>query len=85
MVNTCQQIGGAVGAAALSAVFTNAVTDYLGNHPQAAVASQAAAASHGYSAAFTVAAWILLAGAIITPLLLRSGRIAASEGASVAL
>jgi EmrB/QacA subfamily drug resistance transporter len=89
MVNTCQQIGGAVGAAALSAVFTNAVTSYLGSHHPAAgrpvAALQAAAAIHGYSTAFTVAACIFLVGAIITPLLFRSGRIATTEGVPAAL
>jgi hypothetical protein len=88
LVNTSQQIGGAVGAAALSAVFTNAVTGYLSDHPPAsprlAAASQAAAAIHGYSAAFTVAACIFLAGAVIVPLLLRSGRVAPTEGAVAA-
>jgi predicted MFS family arabinose efflux permease len=87
MVNTSQQIGGAVGAAALSAVFTNAVADYLTTHhpdtPRAAAAVQAAAAIHGYAAAFTVSAFIFLAGAVVLPLLLRSGRIAPTESIPV--
>jgi hypothetical protein len=79
MVNTSQQIGGAVGAAALSAVFANAVTQYVAGHhpssPRAAGAVQAAAAIHGYSAAFTVSAFIFLGGAIVLPLIFRSGRL----------
>lgn len=89
MVNTCQQIGGAVGAAALSAVFTTAVTDHLGaHHPaggRAGAALQAAATIDGYSAAFTVAAWLFLAGAVITPMLLRSGRVTPTEGVALAV
>jgi len=89
MVNTCQQIGGAIGAAALSAVFANAVTGYLSDHApassQAAAATQAAAAVHGYATAFTVAACIFLAGAVLTPLLLRSGQIAPTEGVPAAV
>lgn len=83
MVNTSQQIGGAVGAAALSAVFANAVTEYLTSHrptsPRGATAVQAAAAIHGYSAAFTVSAFIFLGGAVVLPLLLRSGRITPAD------
>jgi hypothetical protein len=83
MVNTSQQIGGAVGAAALSAVFTNAVAEYLTSHhpdsPGAAAALQAAAAIHGYSAVFTVSACIFLGGAVVLPLLLRSGHITPAD------
>jgi MFS family permease len=72
MVNTSQQIGGAVGTAVLSTIFTSALTRYIGNHPPGPRA-QAAAAIHGYTVAFSVACGLFLAGAVITATLLRSG------------
>ena len=87
MVNTSQQVGGAIGAAALSAVFANALADYVRDHrpssPRAAAALQQAASIHGYSAAFTVSACVFLAGAIALALLLRSGRVTPTEGVAV--
>ncbi len=84
MVNTSQQVGGAVGIAALSTVFSSALTDYLGSHRpapgQSPAVLQAAAAIHGYAAAFTVSAVIFLIGAVLIALLLRSGRVSATEG-----
>jgi MFS family permease len=81
MVNTSQQIGGAVGTAALSTIFTTAVTRYATNHhPEAGL--RAAAALHGYTVAFLVSCGLFLAGAVLTALLLRSGRLPAeSHGA----
>jgi hypothetical protein len=72
MVNTSQQIGGAVGTAVLSTIFTSALTRYIGTHPPGPRA-QAAAAIHGYTVAFSVACGLFLAGAVITATLLRSG------------
>jgi uncharacterized BrkB/YihY/UPF0761 family membrane protein len=72
MVNTSQQIGGAVGTAVLSTIFTSALTRYIGNHPPGPRA-QAAAAIHSYTVAFSVACGLFLAGALITATLLRSG------------
>lgn len=46
---------------------------------------QAAAAVDGYSAAFTVAAVIFLAGVVITPILLRGGRLEPSEATPLAI
>ncbi len=89
MVNTSQQVGGAVGAAALSTVFSNGVADYLINHrpkpDQQPAALHAAAAISGYTAAFSVSAIIFLAGALVTVLLLRSGRIVAESDTAAAL
>jgi EmrB/QacA subfamily drug resistance transporter len=73
MVNTSQQIGGAVGTAALSTVFTSALARYIANHtPGPGI--RGAAAVHGYSVAFGVSCGLFLAGMVLTVLLLRSGR-----------
>jgi EmrB/QacA subfamily drug resistance transporter len=74
MVNTSQQIGGAVGTAVLSTIFTSVVARYLGSHPSGPQA-QSAAAIHGYTVAFSVACGLFLVGAVITAALLRSGRL----------
>jgi EmrB/QacA subfamily drug resistance transporter len=64
MVNTMQQVGGAIGAAGLSTIFASAVSSYLHTHtPSPQLAS--AAAVHGYTTAFWVAAAIFAAGAIL--------------------
>ncbi len=64
MVNTMQQVGGAVGASGLSTIFASAVSSYLHTHaPSPRLISTAAV--HGYSKAFWVAAAIFAAGAIL--------------------
>lgn len=87
MVNTSQQIGGAVGAAALSTVFSSAVADYLADHRPAAggsaAALQTAAAIDGYTTAFRVSAVIFLVGAVVVALVFRSGRVAPGADAAV--
>ena len=74
MVNTSQQIGGAVGTAALSTIFSSALTSYLTTHPPGPQL-RAAAAIHGYTVAFHVSCGLFAGGAVITALLLRSGRL----------
>jgi MFS family permease len=81
MVNTSQQIGGAVGTAVLSTIFTSALARYMGSHPPGPRA-QAAAAIHGYTVAFGVACGLFLAGALITAMLLRSGQLPTDEDAT---
>jgi EmrB/QacA subfamily drug resistance transporter len=78
MVNTSQQVGGAIGTAVLSTIFTSAVTRYATSHPPKPTI-QAAAAIHGYAVAFTVACGLFLVGAVLTAALLRSGPPAAYE------
>jgi hypothetical protein len=78
MVNTSQQMGGAIGTALLSTIFTSALTRYAGGHPPGPQI-QSAAAIHGYSVAFTGACGLSLAGAAITATLLRSGRLATDD------
>jgi EmrB/QacA subfamily drug resistance transporter len=78
MVNTSQQIGGAVGTAVLSTIFTSALTRYMGSHPPGPQA-QASAAIHGYTVAFSVACGLFLFGAVVTAALLRSGRLVTED------
>ena len=81
MVNTSQQIGGAVGTAALSTIFASALTRYLAAHQPAAPQLQAAAAIHGYTVAFRISCGLFLAGMLLTALLLRSGRLPGADAA----
>jgi EmrB/QacA subfamily drug resistance transporter len=74
MINTSQQIGGAVGTAALSTIFQGAVTRYMTAHRPPTPLVQGAAAIHGYTVAFGVSCLLFLAGTVLTALLLRSGR-----------
>jgi EmrB/QacA subfamily drug resistance transporter len=72
MVNTTQQVGGAVGTALLNTLFAASITDYLATHGGGA-AAQASASIAGYGTAFGWATGIFVAGAIITALILPSG------------
>ena len=71
MVNTTQQIGGAVGTAALSTIFASSMTRYMSSHLPPTPALRPAAAIHGYTVAFAVSCVLFLAGAVVTALLLR--------------
>jgi NAD(P)H-dependent FMN reductase len=79
MINTSQQIGGAVGLAAMATVATTATTHYLQAHPGTGIV-QLAGLTHGFRVAFAALAGVALAGALATPLIRRS-RIAASDAA----
>jgi hypothetical protein len=71
MVNTSQQVGGAVGLALLSTLSASAATNYARAHPRLpGVAS--AAAVHGYTTGFSVAAGIFAAGFVLALLILPS-------------
>jgi EmrB/QacA subfamily drug resistance transporter len=71
MVNTSQQIGGAIGTALLSTLAASAATDYLsGRVPGPEVLQQAAV--DGYTTAFWWAAAIFAVGALVCGSLLRS-------------
>jgi EmrB/QacA subfamily drug resistance transporter len=71
-VNTMQQVGGSIGTALLSTLAGNAATSYLaGKVPTPQLAAEAAIES--YTTAFTWAAVIFAAGAVLSGLLLRPG------------
>ncbi|MDV3131318.1 MFS transporter [Mycobacterium sp. 29Ha] len=75
MVNTSQQIGGTVGTAALSTIFTTVLDRYIHNHRPPTPAVAATGAIHGYTVAFHIASGLFLVGAILTGIILRSGRL----------
>ncbi|WP_067151608.1 MFS transporter [Mycobacterium sp. 1245805.9] len=79
MVNTTQQIGGAIGTAALSTIFASALTRYMTSHRPPSPALRPAAAIHGYGVAFSVSCALFLAGAVVTALLLRGAPVDSSE------
>jgi len=73
LVNTMQQVGGSIGTSALSTIALTATASYLISHHTSPLAP-AAAATHGYTVAFTVSAALLGLGFILAILLLPSKR-----------
>jgi len=71
-VQTMQQVGGSIGTALLNSLAASALTSYLVGRAPTAL-NQANAAIHSYTVAFTWAAAIFAAGAVICGLLLRPG------------
>ncbi|MEV7416891.1 MFS transporter [Streptomyces sp. NPDC089919] len=81
MVNTSQQVGGAIGTALLNTIAASATTEYLVSHAaqaqggkQAVQALQAQAMVHGYSSAIWWAVGILLVSATIAFTFINTGR-----------
>jgi hypothetical protein len=70
MASTSQQVGGSIGTALLSTIAVSATTDSLAVHGPQLIQQ---AAVDGYTTAFSWAAAILAAGALLTGSLLRSG------------
>lgn len=79
LVNTMQQIGGSVGTALLSSVFASAVAGALDGDARTPAARDAAAV-HGYSVAFWVAAGLFALGAVVLALLMRPHAAGAAPG-----
>jgi EmrB/QacA subfamily drug resistance transporter len=73
LVNTMQQVGGSIGTSALSTFALTATASYLIAHHTSPLAP-AAAATHGYTVAFTISAALLALGFILTIVLLPSRR-----------
>jgi EmrB/QacA subfamily drug resistance transporter len=71
MVNTSQQVGGAVGLALLSTLSASAATDYARAHPRLPGVAGVAAV-HGYTTGFAVAAGIFATGLVLALLILPS-------------
>ncbi|GAA4577293.1 MFS transporter [Planotetraspora kaengkrachanensis] len=79
MVNTSQQVGGAIGTALLNTIAASALTDWIASHQaQAATLGTVRfaneAAVHGYATAIWWAVGILLASAIIAVTFINTGR-----------
>jgi EmrB/QacA subfamily drug resistance transporter len=80
MVNTMQQVGGSIGTALLSSIFASAVSAYMqGRQPAPEVLD--AAAVHGYTVAFWVAAGVFAVGAVVVATIMPSVRIEEPAGA----
>jgi EmrB/QacA subfamily drug resistance transporter len=74
LVNTMQQVGGSIGASALSTVALSATASYLTIHHTGPLAP-ATAAVHGYTVAFTVSTVLFVVGAVLAFSLLPSRRV----------
>ncbi|MEV6479359.1 MFS transporter [Streptomyces sp. NPDC051576] len=92
MLNTSQQIGGALGLAALTTLANSAADDRLPHaaqtwitavrsHRQDLVVRAVDAMTHGYTSAFTVGSLVFLAGALVAGLAITTGRQDASGAA----
>ncbi len=76
MINTSQQIGGAVGLAAITTIATTVTTHYLASHAFS-TATAAAALVHGFRVAFIVLLAVTLVSAVLTATLLRGATVTA--------
>lgn len=88
LVNTMQQIGGAVGLALFTYVSTTATDQYLSDNADSAAEQagqlQALAALSSYHTVFWVAIGVFVAGAVITAAVFRSGTVEVDEDAAPA-
>jgi MFS family permease len=71
LINTTQQIGGAIGVALVTTVATTATTHYVDAHA-GTNAFSGSALTHGFQIAFYVLAGLAAAGAVLAALLLES-------------
>src|SRR3954454_6370714 len=70
LINTSQQIGGAIGTAAVTTIAATATANWLTAH--AGAPADGAALTHGFATAFYVLAAVAAAGAVISALLVES-------------
>jgi EmrB/QacA subfamily drug resistance transporter len=73
MVNTTQQVGGALGTALLNTIAASATAGYIADHGTS-VAAAAHGLVHGYTTAFTISAALLAAAALASLVLVRASR-----------
>jgi EmrB/QacA subfamily drug resistance transporter len=78
LLNTSQQVGGAIGVAAATTIATTFTGHYLTSHPSASALSPAAL-THGFQIAFYVLAGIALAAAAVAALLVETPAKATAE------
>jgi EmrB/QacA subfamily drug resistance transporter len=71
LINTSQQVGGAIAVAVATTLATDATQGYVDDHPGTDALS-AAALTHGYEAAFYVLAAIIAFAAVVSALVLES-------------
>jgi Major Facilitator Superfamily len=86
LINTTQQIGGAIGTAAVTTIAATATASFLTAHP-GALATGGPALTHGFATAFYVLAAVAAAGAVISAFLVEShpATVAATVPAEAAL
>jgi EmrB/QacA subfamily drug resistance transporter len=82
LINTNQQIGGAIGVAAASTIATTFTTHYVHAHSGAS-AFGGAALTHGFGIAFYVLAAIAALGALISALMLESNPAEAEQAVAI--
>ena len=79
LINTSQQIGGAVGLAAITTIATTATTNYLTSHaPSPAVLPSAL--THGFQVGFVVLAGLALLAAVLSATLIANVKASAMAG-----
>jgi len=83
LINTSQQIGGAIGTAAVTTIAATATANWLTAHPGTSPAG-GAALTHGFATAFYVLAAVAVAGAVISAILVESRPATQSETAMAA-
>jgi EmrB/QacA subfamily drug resistance transporter len=71
LINTSQQIGGAIGVAVVTTVATTATTHFVVDHP-GSTALSGAALTHGFQIAFYVLAGLAVLGAILAAVLVEA-------------
>ncbi|HEX6539739.1 MAG TPA: MFS transporter [Candidatus Dormibacteraeota bacterium] len=82
LLNTSQQLGGALGLAVLSTIAANATSAALtGLHGAPSAALRVSALVTGFRTAFLVSAFLLLAGAVLMALLVRRADVAEVDAA----
>jgi hypothetical protein len=80
LINTSQQIGGAVGVALLNTVAVTTTTAYLASHGALGQGAVPAALTAGYTRAFMVGSGMLVLAAVVAFFMLTVGKDAVSEG-----
>jgi hypothetical protein len=78
LINTTQQIGGAIGTAVATTVATTFTVHYVNSHAGVS-ATSGAALTHGFQIAFYVLAGLAAAGTVISAVLLEPGPLAVEE------
>ena len=81
LINTSQQIGGAVGLAAITTIATTATSSYLRSHLSLGAAAPLTALVHGFHIAFIVLAGVLAVAAVLSALFIASEPATAAAGA----
>lgn len=83
LINTSQQIGGAVGLAAITTIATTATTSYLRGHAVLGALAPIAALTHGFRVAFLVLAGVALVAAVLAAVLIGPARAVVEAGVPV--